>query len=127
VARRKSKTLTEAEHRLMEVLWNRGPSTVNDVMDALPDPVKLAYNTVLTTMRILERKGFVKRTESQGRALVFEPLIDQGEARRSALDYVLGRFFNNSPELLVLSLLDRERLDPNEIERLKRRIAEEEK
>jgi len=68
VARKKSRTLTEAELRLMEVLWEKGRATVGDVTNSLGSP-PIAYNTVLTTMRILEQKGFV-RHEEEGRAFV---------------------------------------------------------
>ena len=102
----------------MEILWDRGVATVNEVADALPDEAPLAYSTVLTTMRILEKKGYI-RHKKQGRAFVYEPVVDRGEASRSALRYLLNRFFRNSPELLVLNILEDEDIDPGELERLK--------
>lgn len=121
--RRKSPTLTEAELRLMDVLWDRGSSTVTDVVEALPKPRKLAYSSVLTTMRILEQKGYVKH-EKRGRAFVYHPLIARGEAQSSAVRYVLSRFFENSPEALVLNLLENEQLDADELKRLRQIIEE---
>jgi predicted transcriptional regulator len=118
MARQKSPTLTEAELRLMEVLWERGNATVTEVADALPAAVPLAYSTVLTTLRILERKGYVRHIK-EGRAFVYEAVVGRGEASRSAMRYVLSRFFRNSPELLVLNMLEDEQIDAQELERLK--------
>jgi predicted transcriptional regulator len=102
----------------MEVLWERGPSTVNDVADAVSGSAPLAYSSVLTTLRILERKGYLRHVK-EGRAFVYEPVVGRGEASRSAVRYVLSRFFGNSPELLVLNMLDDEEIDQKELERLK--------
>ena len=123
MARKKSPTLTEAELRLMEVLWQRGALTVAEVVEGLGGGPPLAYSTVLTTMRILEQKGYVRHTE-EGRAYVYHPLIDRGQARRSALRDVLSRFFDNSPELLVLNILEHDEFDADELRRLKQMIAE---
>jgi predicted transcriptional regulator len=117
VARKKSPTLTEAELRLMDVLWTRGDSTVTDVAQTLGDP-PLAYNTVLTTLRILETKGYVKH-RAVGRAFVYSPKVGQDEARSNVIDYVVSRFFDNSPRALMLKLLDTEKLDEREIARMR--------
>ena len=71
MARKKSATLTEAELRLMDIVWEKGKATVGDVVEALPGRTPLAYNTVLTTMRILEQKGYLKHEEN-GRAYVYQ-------------------------------------------------------
>lgn len=123
--RKKSPTLTESELRLMEVLWSRGPATVSEVIEALSARPALAYSTVLTTMRILEQKGYVRHTK-KGRAFVYRAMVGRADARRSVLSYVLSRFFNNSPELLVLNVLEQERIDPRELKRLKRMIDQSE-
>ncbi|MBV8151227.1 MAG: BlaI/MecI/CopY family transcriptional regulator, partial [Candidatus Eremiobacteraeota bacterium] len=80
MARQPSPTLTEAEQRLMEVLWKKRRATVADVTATLRAP-KLAYSTVLTTMRILEEKGYVRHTEA-GRAYVYEPVVERDAASR---------------------------------------------
>ena len=121
LARKKSPTLTEAELRLMEVLWQRRSATVGEVLAGLPRDTALAYSTVLTTLRILEQKGYVAHSES-GRAFVYHPLIGRDEARRNATQQLVRRFFNNSPELLALSLLEQENIDELELERIKRLI-----
>ncbi len=126
MARKKSPTLTEAELRLMEILWKKGEATVGDVMDALPPKQTLAYSTVLTTMRILEQKGYT-RHRKQGRAFLYAPVVDRNTARQSAVKFVLNRFFDNSAESLVLNILENEQLDPEELNRLKKIIGEGER
>ena len=125
MARKKSTTLTEAEVRLMNVLWARGASTVNDVLDALPSDPPLAYSTVLTTLRILEDKGYLKH-KKDGRAFLYVPRVPREQAQRSALRLLLSRFFENSAEQLVLNVLKHEKLDPAELQRLRRMIEEAE-
>jgi predicted transcriptional regulator len=116
--RKPSLTLTEAELPLMEALWHRGTATVSEVADSLPKDKPVAYNTVLTMLRILERKGYVRHTK-EGRAFVYQPMVGRGEASRNAVRQVLNRFFHGSPELLVLNLLKDETIDARELERLK--------
>jgi predicted transcriptional regulator len=115
---RKSNTLTEAELRLMKILWRRGESAVTDLVAALPESEPLAYNSVLTTIRILEQKGYVEHRQ-EGRAFVYIPCVAEDEASRTEVRNVLGRFFGNSREQLVLSLLGDEEISAEELERLK--------
>ena len=124
MARKKSQTLTEAELPIMEVLWDKGVATVGEVAEGLSKDRVVAYNTVLTLMRILERKGYVQHTKD-GRAFVYQPLVDRGEASRTAVRQLLNRFFKDSPELLVLNLLHEEGIDEQEIERLRGLIGKE--
>ena len=112
--RRKSPALTDAELRIMNVLWDRGPGTVGEVVDAIAGPRKPAYNSVLTVLRILERKGYVTH-EKEGRAFTWVPAIGRNDARRGALSHVLSRFFDGSPELLVLNLLGRDEPRPEDV------------
>jgi len=123
MARKQSATLTEAELPIMEVLWEKGSAAVTDVVAGMGNP-ELAYNTVLTTLRILERKGYVRHTK-EGRAFVYHPVVERGEASRKAVRNLMKRFFQDSPELLILNVLEDEDLDGQELERLKRRIAGE--
>ena len=115
---RKSNTLTEAELRLMKILWRRGESAVTDLVAALPENEPLAYNSVLTTVRILEQKGYVEHRQ-EGRAFVYRPCIAEHEASRSEVRNVLSRFFGNSSEKLVLSLLGDEEISAEELKRLR--------
>ena len=117
MARKSSKTLTEAELRLMEVLWEKGQATVAEVTAALPPP-PLAYNSVLTTMRILEQKGYVAHAEA-GRAFVYRPLVERETAAQNAVGHLLSRFFENSSASLALRLIETQRPSDTELLRLK--------
>ena len=124
MARRKSETLTEVELELMDVLWDKGPASVTDIVEALPEE-RLAYSSVLTMMRILEQKGYVAH-EKSGRAFIYRPLVNRHQAQQSVIGYLLKRFFNNSPEQLVVNLLAHEEVGPREVKRLKKMIGESE-
>src|SRR6202035_5248218 len=122
LARKKSPNLTEGELRLMNVVWKEGRATVGDVVESLPANPPLAYSTVLTTLRILEAKGYLRHTK-KGRAFVYEPVIVQEEASRKALGYLVNRFFGGSRELLVVNLLKEETIGRAEMRRIKKMIA----
>jgi predicted transcriptional regulator len=119
----KSPTLTEAELRLMDVLWQQGPSTVQQVLDALPKKSQLAYNSVLTTIRILEKKGYARHIKD-GRAHVYRPLVARSEATRSEISHLAHRFFKNSHEMLVLNILEDRGVDADELQRLRQLLEE---
>ena len=123
MGRKQSQTLTEAELPIMEALWQKGSASVSDVVAALPDS-SAAYNTVLTILRILERKGYIRHTKA-GRAFVYHPVVERGEASRRAVRTLVSRFFQGSPELLILNVLKDEQLDDGELERLKKLVAGE--
>jgi predicted transcriptional regulator len=125
LGRKKSLNLTEGELPLMQVLWEKNRATVGDVAAALSADPPLAYSTVLTTLRILEAKGYVRHTK-EGRAFVYEPIVVQEEASRKALDHLVNRFFGGSCELLVINLLKEETIGPAELRRIKKMIAESE-
>ena len=112
MARTKSLQLTEAEQRIMDVLWKLESATVSQIAEALPKNVELAYNTVLTTARILEDKGYVRHVRSkEGRAFIYRPVVSRDEASKSAVRHLLKRFFGNSAQALVLNLLKDETLN----------------
>jgi predicted transcriptional regulator len=123
VPRPKSALLTEGELRLMQVLWDRGRATVGDVVAALQGRRTPAYNTVLTMLRILETKGYV-RHDKEGRAFVYEPLIDRQQARRSAVKRLIAQFFEGSAGQLVMNLLNEEEIDHKDLQRLKTLVEE---
>jgi BlaI family transcriptional regulator, penicillinase repressor len=118
VPRRQSETLTEAELRIMDVLWLKGSGTVQLILDSLAQKPALAYNTVLTTIRILERKGYVQHSKD-GRAHVYVPLVGRQDATRSEIRHLVGRFFENSHEQLVLNILEDRGIDAKELDRLR--------
>ena len=119
--RKRTLTLTNAEHRIMEVIWARGSATVADVVEALKG--KDAYTTILTLMRILKTKGYLS-SRKEGRAYVFMPRVDRDTAARKAVHQLLSKFFAGSPSELVLSFLREEELTPQELDALKQRILD---
>lgn len=106
---------TERELDIMGVLWSRGPSTVGEVLEALEDEV--AYNTVLTMLKVMEGKGYVSR-QPEGRAHRYAPEVERDAAGESALGRVTDRLFGGSPEKLLLHLVDTD-LDPDELRRMR--------
>lgn len=118
MARGKSLTLTEAELRIMNVLWVRGSSTVHEVLEALPPKPALAYNSVLTIIRILEAKGYVKHVKDK-RAHIYLPKVDRKDATRFEVRHLVSRFFGDSHELLVLNILEEKNLDADELARVR--------
>jgi BlaI family transcriptional regulator, penicillinase repressor len=120
---RPSGTLTEAELRIMNVLWWKGSGTVQQVLDSIIEKPALAYNSVLTTIRVLERKGYLKHLKD-GRAHVFTPLVEKKDATRSEIRHLVSRFFKNSHEQLVLNLLEDQGIGPDEIARLREMLLQ---
>jgi BlaI family transcriptional regulator, penicillinase repressor len=116
--RSQSATLTEAELRIMNVLWQKGSATVHEVLEALPAKPALAYNSVLTIIRILEKKGYVKHLKDR-RAHVFSPQVDRKDATRFEIRNLVSRFFGNSRDLLVLNILEEKGIDAEELDRLR--------
>ena len=113
--------LTPREVELMTVLWERGPSTVAEVRDALDDGA--AYTTILTILRLLEEKGHVAR-QAEGRAHRYGALIDRDEASSSAIDRVLGQFFSGSPEELLTRMVSDRGIDDATLRRLRSLLDE---
>lgn len=119
--RRKTPTLTEAELKVMDMVWKLGEATVNDVASAQRGPHPLAYNTILTMMRILEKKGYLKH-QKNGRAHVYRPIVDRQQARSKAVRQMVKSFFDDSPGLLMMNLLKNEELSPEDRDRLKQML-----
>lgn len=122
--RKKATMLTNAEHRIMEVIWARGSATVADVVEALHD--KDAYTTILTLIRILKAKGYLS-SRKEGRAFVFTPAVDRDTVARKAVHQLLSKFFAGSPSELVLTFLRDEELSPDELDQIKERIIDSER
>ena len=121
MARRRSVPLTEAEQRLMEIVWSAGPATVAHIVEAIPASERPAYNTVQTIMKILERKGYVEH-RAEGRAFVYQAVVGRDAAARTALSHVMQRFFGNSPRALALNLIEGDHLTADELDELQRTI-----
>lgn len=121
--RPRSPALTDAEARLMSVLWQKQHAAVADVVDALKKKRPVSYSTVQTILRILEEKGYVTH-EKVGRAFIYCPRVDARQARRRALRHLAARLFNDSPSLLVLNVLEDDQIEPDELSRLKKLIED---
>src|SRR5258708_1534354 len=121
--RKRTPTLTNAEHRIMEVIWAKGSATVAEVVEALDG--KDAYTTILTLMRILKDKGYLS-SRKEGRAFVFVPRVDRDTVARKAVHQLLSKFFAGSPSELVLTFLREEELTPEELEVVKQKILDSE-
>ncbi len=126
MGRTKEKLLTNLELKLMNIVWKLREARVKDVKNALPRRKPLAYSTVLTVMRILERKGFV-RHETDNRTYVYYPIVSRDEVVQSMLRNMANRLFDGSAELLMVNVLQKEKLSLEELRRLKQLIAAKEK
>ncbi len=123
MARPPSPVLTDAEARVMSVVWQRHTVSVADVVAALKKKRAVTYSTVQTILRILEEKGYVDH-EKVARAFIYRPRVDARQARRRALRHLVKRLFNGSPSLLVLNVLEDEDIEAEELSRLKKLIEE---
>ena len=122
MARPPSTELTPAEQRIIDVLWERGESTVRDLTEALAEH-QLAYTTVLTTVRIMSEKGYVTHRKA-GRAHVYRAVVTRATARRRALGTLLDSLFDGSPVRLAQHLIEDDRLTLEDIESLRKQLAD---
>ncbi|HEX6639261.1 MAG TPA: BlaI/MecI/CopY family transcriptional regulator [Steroidobacteraceae bacterium] len=113
--------LTDREADVMQVLWEQGPSVVNEVKERLADD--LAYTTVLTILRTLEQKGYVKH-EEEGRVHRYIAAVKENAARKSALRHLTGKLFKGSAELLFTHLVSDQKLSRDQIQRMRELLAE---
>lgn len=116
------KELTKAEEQVMQVIWKIGQGFANEIMAAFPEP-KPAYNTVLTTIKILEAKGFVKH-ETFCRFHRYQAVISKEEYSKHFLGSVVERYFNNSYLDLVSAFAKKENFKLEELEALKKIVDE---
>lgn len=121
MARRKTKTLTELELELMNVIWRKERATVQEIRDALAEHRPLAYTSISTMMGILEKKGYVSH-EAVGRSYVYGPIVERKKAQRSLVHNLLSRVFHGSPALLMLNLIANEEMSPSELDHVQRAI-----
>jgi BlaI family penicillinase repressor len=113
-------TLTPCEAEAMNAVWSRGAVTVQDVVDAIERP--LAYTTVMTTLKILEDKGFVARGEKRGRAYVYRPIVSSESASNHTVSELANRFFDGSVKSMVLSLIKTRRITSSDLDELRAAI-----
>jgi BlaI family transcriptional regulator, penicillinase repressor len=121
MARKQSPALTDAEAQVMAVLWRLQRASVGDVVSAMNENRVVSYSTIQTILRILETKGYVTH-DKVARAFVYQPVVDERQARRRALRHLASRLFEGSPSLLVLNVLEDEEIEPAEREQLRKLI-----
>lgn len=112
--------LTACEAEIMNVVWQRGAVTVPEVVDALARP--LAYTTVMTTMKILENKGFIARGEKRGRAYVYRAQVTSESASSHTAAELANRFFDGSVTSMVLSLIKTRQMSAEDLAELRAAI-----
>jgi predicted transcriptional regulator len=123
MARKRPAKLTPLEAIVMDCVWEAGEATVRQVRECIKPRRKLAYNTVLTVMRILREKGFLA-SEREGRMDVYRPLVEREQMGRRSLAEVMERFFSGSAAAVVSQLLESEDVDEDELQAIRREINE---
>ena len=116
----RNQTLTPCEAEVMNVVWALGDVTVQEVVDTVPR--QLAYTTVMTTMKILEDKHFIKRIDKRGRAYVYRALVSSESASRDTLSELANRFFDGSVKSMVLSLITTRQIASEDLAELRAAI-----
>jgi predicted transcriptional regulator len=121
--RREARKLGELELRIMNVLWQRGPSTVREVLEALSVRPRPAYTTVLTMMRLMYEKGYLDRRE-QGKAHIYQARLRERAVKSQLVRTMVNTVFRGSAEAAVVRLLEEEKLTPEELDRIRKVIDE---
>jgi predicted transcriptional regulator len=121
MARPVSPALTDAERRILEVLWKKKEASVREVADELSKKKPVAYTTVLTMLKVLDKKGLVHH-RSEGRAFIYSAAITRSDARKQALENLLKSFFNDSPSVLAQHLINEHDMDADELKALQQRV-----
>src|ERR1051325_7269571 len=103
MARKPSAALTDGEAAVMAVVWRLRRASVGDVVAAMNESRAVTYSTVQTILRILESKGYLTH-DKVARAFIYEPVVDERQARRRALRHLVNRLFEGSPSLLVMNV-----------------------
>jgi BlaI family penicillinase repressor len=117
--RRRSTTLTEQELEIMKIVWERESATVRDVYETLLERRKVAYTTVMTMMKILEQKKYLKRTQAD-RAYVYRPAQPKRQVVGAMVRDFINRVFNGAAEPLLVHLVEEHDLSPEELEEIAR-------
>lgn len=122
--RPKNPTLTGQELEIMKIVWTRDRATVRDVYEALLERRKIAYTTVMTTMKILEQKNYLKKTQ-EDRAFVYCPTKPKQQVLSGMVREFVDRVFNGSAEPLLAHLVEDERISQSDLDEMSRMIRKE--
>ena len=119
----KSNELTRAELEIMQILWDRGPSLVHDVLAEIPEP-KPAYNTISTVIRVLEKKGFVDH-KAYGKTHEYFAIVDRDTYTKGFMTSVLSNFFGGSASRMVSFLSSNDSLSLEETDEILKLLKKE--
>ena len=123
MAGRKALALTERQFAVLQVLWERGPLTVRELMEHLPGGERQPYTTVLGLLQNMEKAGLVTHTE-EGVTYRYVPALTRRDATATLLRDFVARFFRGSAEALVLGLVDSRELSPDELRDIEARVQQ---
>jgi predicted transcriptional regulator len=121
MAGRKTLALTDRQFEILELLWQHGPQTVREMLRLLPRGVDLPYTTLLGLVQTMEKAGLLAH-DVEKQTHRYRPLVSQTAATRNLLSDFLSRFFQNSAQRLVLSLVDSHHLSPAELQEIERKL-----
>ena len=107
----------------MKLVWQRGNATVRDVYEALLEQRKIAYTTVMTMMKILESKGYLKKRR-QDRAFIYSPTLAKNQVIGGMVREFIHRVFNGSAEPLLVHLVKSRRLRERDLKKIVRMVEE---
>jgi BlaI family transcriptional regulator, penicillinase repressor len=114
---------TDLELQVLSVLWDRGPASVRDVMQALPDGKTRAYTTVLTILQLMEKKGLVRHTRD-GLTYIYQAKVDRQAIVTPVVRTLLQNVFGGDPSAVVQSLLDSGDVDATQLKEIRRILNE---
>lgn len=123
MARPRNEGPTPAELEILQVLWEGGPKTVREVLEAVESSRKRAYTSVMSLMNVMEEKGLLSRAP-QGRAFVYDTKVTRRKTRSQMLKGMLNRVFDGSANLMVAHLLEQAKPSEEELEEIRRTLAD---
>ena len=109
----KHRSLTKSELHLMNLLWDKGEATINELLELMPEP-RPAYTTALTVMRVLTKKGVVEATP-QGKAYLYKPLMTREEYTKGFMEETRNTLFKGSLKNLLLYFARKEKISKEEL------------
>jgi predicted transcriptional regulator len=125
VAGKKPSVISGREFAILKLLWEHGALTVREIRSHLADEEAIPYTTVLSLVQLMERKGYL-RHEAQGKTYRYLPRVKREKMTRQLLRDFIGRFFDGSPEALVMGLAETEVIDADTFEQLQGEIRDSE-